>query len=147
MAQIISSTSPVGIYLKFLKNSKNNWVLQSKFFTQLRPSSFSYLQKSYEYDIAALKMVELVDFQPNVIPICLPEGKDELIGRIGTVTGWGRRSEFGKISPILRKVNLPILSNEKCMEMYKISGKMQWIPSIFLCAGTENGGSDSCEGK
>ena len=92
-------------------------------------------------------MVELVDFQPNVIPICLPEGKDELIGRIGTVTGWGRRSEFGRISPIIRKVNLPILSNEKCMEMYKISGKMQWIPSIFLCAGTENGGSDSCEGK
>jgi hypothetical protein len=105
------------------------------------------LQKSYENDIAALKMVEPLDFQPNAIPICLPEGNDELVGRIGTVTGWGRRSEFGKISPILRKINLPILSNEKCMEMYKTSGKMQWIPNIFLCAGTENGGSDSCEGK
>ena len=27
---------------------------------------------SYEYDIALLKMVTKVDFQPNIIPICLP---------------------------------------------------------------------------
>ena len=65
----------------------------------------------------------------------------------GSITGWGRRSEFGKISPILREIHLPILSNKECMDMYKFSGKRQWIPNTFLCAGTKSGGADSCEGK
>ena len=38
---------------------------------------------------------------------------DNLVGRTGTVTGWGRRTEFGNISPVLREVHLPIISNSK----------------------------------
>ena len=72
---------------------------------------------SYEYDIALLKMVTKVDFQPNIIPICLPEDTDDnLVGRTGTVTGWGRRTEFGNVSPVLREVHLPIISNSKVRE-------------------------------
>ena len=63
-----------------------------------------------------------------------------------TFSGWGRRSEFGQISPVLREVHLPIISNQKCMQMYRVSGQNEWIPKIFLCAGTANGGADSCEG-
>ena len=48
--------------------------------------AFSF-QQSYEYDIAVLRMVRPVDFQPNAIPICLPRNNDELVGRIGSVTG------------------------------------------------------------
>ena len=91
-------------------------------------------------------MVRPVDFQPNAIPICLPDDTNDLVGRTGSVTGWGRRSEYGQISPILREVHLPIISNEKCMSMYRLSGQNEWIPKIFLCAGTANGGKDSCEG-
>jgi hypothetical protein len=106
------------------------------------------LQQSYEYDIALLRMVRSIDFQPNAIPICLPDqDSDALVGRVGSVTGWGRRSEFGQISPKLREVHLPIISNEKCMTMYRMSGQNEWIPKIFLCAGTANGGADSCEGE
>ena len=107
---------------------------------------FFCLQQSYEYDIAVLRMVRKVNFQPNVIPICLPTSSSDLVGRTGSVTGWGRRSEYGQISPILREVHLPIISNEKCMQMYRLSGQNEWIPKIFLCAGTANGGADSCEG-
>lgn len=103
-------------------------------------------KQSYEYDIAVLRMVRPVDFQPNVIPICLPSNNNLLVGKTGSVTGWGRRSEFGQISPILREVHLPIISNQKCMQMYRSSGQNEWIPKIFLCAGTANGGADSCEG-
>jgi hypothetical protein len=35
------------------------------------------------------------------------------------VTGWGRLSEYGQISPVLREVQLPIISNSKCMTMYR----------------------------
>eukprot|EP00095_Tigriopus_kingsejongensis_P011670 maker-scaffold59_size442576-snap-gene-2.11 protein:Tk11670 transcript:maker-scaffold59_size442576-snap-gene-2.11-mRNA-1 annotation:"hypothetical protein KGM_20486" len=101
---------------------------------------------SYEYDIALLKMVNRVEFQPNIIPICLPDPDQDLVGRTATVTGWGRRSEYGNISPVLREVHLPIISNSKCMNLYRRSGQNEWIPRIFVCAGTANGGEDSCEG-
>ena len=32
------------------------------------------------------------------------------------------------------------------MTMYRRSGQNEWIPRIFVCAGTSNGGKDSCEG-
>jgi len=41
---------------------------------------------------------------------------------------------------------IEIISNNRCMEMYRASGQNEWIPNIFLCAGTSNGGKDSCEG-
>jgi len=106
----------------------------------------SFDRASYEYDIALLKMVAPVSFQPNIIPICLPQSDSDLVGKTGSVTGWGRRSEYGQISPVLREVHLPIISNNKCMQMYRLSGQNEWIPRIFLCAGTSNGGKDSCEG-
>ena len=75
-----------------------------------------------------------------MIPICLPANDNSLVGevscvisllfafshfshfslaQVGTVTGWGRLSEYGQISPVLREVQLPIISNSKCMRMYR----------------------------
>ena len=101
---------------------------------------------TYEYDIALLKIANSVEFQPNIIPICLPSEEGNFVGKTGTVTGWGRRTEYGNISPVLREVHVPIISNSKCMTMYRMSGQNEWIPRIFVCAGTSNGGEDSCEG-
>ena len=74
---------------------------------------------TYEYDIALLEMQADIKFQPNIIPICLPNSDSSLVGQIGTVTGWGRLSEFGQISPVLREVRLPIISNSRCMRLYR----------------------------
>ena len=74
---------------------------------------------TYEYDIALLEMKSNIEFQPNIIPICLPNSNSNLVGQIGTVTGWGRLSEYGQISPVLREVRLPIISNSKCMRLYR----------------------------
>jgi len=102
---------------------------------------------SYEYDIALLEMHDApIQYKPNMIPICLPSSDNSLVGQTGTVTGWGRLTEFGQISPVLREVRVPIISNTKCMSMYRNSGQNEWIPKIFVCAGTSNGGKDSCEG-
>ena len=65
-------------------------------------------------------LIELnLNFQPNIIPICLPQSDNSLVGQTGWVTGWGRLSEYGQISPVLREVHLPIISNSKCMRMYR----------------------------
>jgi secreted trypsin-like serine protease len=102
---------------------------------------------TYENDIALLELHGgTVEYQPNIIPVCLPTSDNNLVGQRGWVTGWGRLSEYGQISPVLREVNLPIISNERCMRMYRNSGQNEWIPDIFMCAGTASGGSDSCEG-
>ena len=85
----------------------------------------SFNKESYEYDIALLKMASEVPFQPNIIPICLPSTTSLLVGKTGSVTGWGRRSEYGSISPVLREVHLPIISNKRCMEMYRASGQTE----------------------
>jgi len=107
----------------------------------------SFDKFTYEYDIALLEMHDgPINYQPNMIPICLPTSDNNLVGEVGTVTGWGRLSEYGQISPVLREVQLPIISNSKCMRMYRNSGQNEWIPNIFVCAGTSSGGQDSCEG-
>jgi hypothetical protein len=36
---------------------------------------------TYEYDLALLKLDKRVDFQDNIIPICLPGNDDNLIGK------------------------------------------------------------------
>ena len=85
---------------------------------------------TYEYDIALLEMQSPISFQPNIIPICLPSTDSSLVGQIGTVSGWGRLSEFGQISPVLREVKLPIISNSKCMRLYRLASNT--CTSYFL---------------
>ena len=52
--------------------------------------------KTFEYDLALLRFYEPVEFKPNVIPICIPDEDEELVGETAWVTGWGRLYE-GKI--------------------------------------------------
>lgn len=46
--------------------------------------------KTFEYDLALLRFYEPVEFQPNIIPICIPEEEEDLVGETAWVTGWGR---------------------------------------------------------
>ena len=49
--------------------------------------------RTFEYDLALLRFLDPVRFQPNIIPICLPEDDNEYLGQYGYVTGWGRLYE------------------------------------------------------
>jgi len=101
---------------------------------------------TYEYDLALLKLEKRVDFQDNIIPICLPGNDDLLIGEMGIVAGWGRLSEGGQLPSILQYVSVPIVSNDKCKSMFLRAGRHEVIPEIFMCAGYDLGGRDSCQG-
>lgn len=47
--------------------------------------------RTFEYDLALLRFYEpLLPFQPNVLPICLPDDDESYVGRTAYVTGWGR---------------------------------------------------------
>ena len=49
-------------------------------------------------------------------------------------------SAEGSLSPVLRELEVPILSNGECEDLYRRAGHPQYIPDIFLCAGYRWGG-------
>ena len=65
--------------------------------------------KTFEYDLALLRFYEPVTFQPNIIPVCVPEDDENLVGKTAWVTGWGRLYEGRQ--ELLRTLNfeLPIM--------------------------------------
>ena len=52
----------------------------------------------------------------------------------------------GPLPSVLQVVKLPIMSNEKCRQMYAKAGFQKRVPSTAVCAGFAEGGKDSCEG-
>ena len=47
-----------------------------------------------ENDLALLKLSVPVSFSPTVIPICIPDNVNDLVGKTGWITGWG--AQYGK---------------------------------------------------
>lgn len=59
-----------------------------------------------------------------------------------TRTQTGVTQNPNESTDILRKVNVPIVNQEKCMEFYPA----EKITPSMICAGFESGGKDSCQG-
>lgn len=79
------------------------------------------------------------------VPICLPRDGDDFTGRMATVTGWGRLKYDGGVPSVLQEVQVPIMENHVCQEMFRTAGHAKVILESFLCAGYANGQKDSCE--
>lgn len=102
--------------------------------------------RTFEYDLALLRFYEPVTFQPNILPVCVPQNDDYFVGRTAYVTGWGRLYEDGPLPSVLQEVSVPVINNTVCESMYRSAGYIEHIPHIFICAGWRRGGFDSCEG-
>lgn len=79
------------------------------------------------------------------MPICLPNDNEDFTGRMATVTGWGRLKYGGGVPSVLQEVQVPIMENHVCQEMFRTAGHNKVIQDSFLCAGYANGQKDSCE--
>ncbi|XP_072375860.1 serine proteinase stubble-like, partial [Diabrotica undecimpunctata] len=102
--------------------------------------------RTFEYDLALLRFYEPVTFQPNILPVCVPQSDENFVGRTAYVTGWGRLYEDGPLPSVLQEVSVPVINNTVCESMYRAAGYIEHIPHIFICAGWRRGGFDSCEG-
>ncbi|XP_046971427.1 CLIP domain-containing serine protease 14D-like [Vanessa cardui] len=101
-----------------------------------------YQRMPSKNDIALLRLKQPIEFgHKNVAPICLPVLNElrniSLVGREGTIAGWGT-TDSGSKSATLRKVDIPILTASDCFEQ-----KTETTPNQF-CAGEL--GKDSCDG-
>lgn len=57
------------------------------------------------------------------------------------VAGWGRTQEGSNPSEILRKVVVPIITDEECQKMYD---DYEVVTDNMICAGYSEGGKDFC---
>ncbi|CAG7719109.1 unnamed protein product [Allacma fusca] len=103
-----------------------------------------------ENDIAILGLGRDLEYQDNILPICLPPAdnpKPVSVSRVRrcVVTGWGRRNENSPHSIVLKEVIVPIWSPDDCEKKLKTSfGPDFKLPASSLCAGDEK--RDACDG-
>ncbi|XP_028028728.1 serine protease lint [Bombyx mandarina] len=105
-----------------------------------------YDPATFENDLAILELETPIKFDSHIVPICLPPDDADFTGRVATVTGWGRIKYGGGIPAVLQEVQVPVIENSACQEMFHTAGHDKVIKSSFLCAGYANGQKDSCEG-
>ncbi|KAG9349643.1 hypothetical protein JZ751_028091 [Albula glossodonta] len=104
-----------------------------------------YVVKTADNDIALLRLEDPIQFSPYAVPVCLPQrelAEWELWAvSLHTVSGWGRRSEGGPTSRILRKLDVPRIRTQDCIENSGVS-----VTLNMFCAGYIEGKQDSCKG-
>ncbi|XP_011164033.2 serine protease filzig isoform X2 [Solenopsis invicta] len=105
-----------------------------------------YDPATFENDLALLELESPVKFDEHIVPICMPEDGIDFTGRFATVTGWGRLKYNGGVPSVLQEVQVPIMENSVCQEMFQTADHVKRIVDSFLCAGYANGQKDSCEG-
>ena len=102
----------------------------------------NYDPKTFENDIALLKLDKPARFSNSVQPACLPPSSSEYTGVRATVTGWGTIYFGGPTSNILQEVDVGIWKNADCANNYKRLNRD--VKDTMLCAGDDNG-KDACQ--
>lgn len=100
---------------------------------------------TFDSDIALLYLAKSVQLGPFATPACLPNTHLARLllkeNKIGTVTGWGATQYMGRSSRYLRKVELPVVDQKKC-----ILSTDQVITDNMFCAGYDEAPMDACSG-
>ncbi|XP_062982220.1 coagulation factor X [Elgaria multicarinata webbii] len=104
-----------------------------------------FVLKTYDYDIALIKLRDPIQFSENVIPACLPtpDFANQILmnEKQAIVSGFGRIVEGGRISTTLKVVKLPYVDRHSC----KLSSNFPITENMF-CAGYSNAAHDACQG-
>jgi len=109
-------------------------VTSTDFFVHESWSSFLLVN-----DIALIKLPSAVSLNDNIQTVGLP-ATDVSVGDMVTATGWGRPSDSsGGISPVLREVTVPIMSNSDCNSIYGV------VTQGNICIDS-TGGKGTCNG-
>ncbi|XP_023953996.2 venom protease [Bicyclus anynana] len=109
----------------------------------------AYNHESFENDIGLIVLQNEVQFTDLIRPICIPTDSRfrsvDFVGWTPLVAGWGKLSARGAKATHLQVLQLPVLTNEVCVQRYA-AYEAQVIDQRVLCAGYTSGGKDSCSG-
>jgi len=105
----------------------------------------------FKHDIAIMRVrkvkTDANSFKP--IPICLPGGEVPEVGRNCFVIGYGNSKFNGTATENLMEAAVPIVDDKTCEKTYKkynLNKDEEFIGSVQLCAGYNDGKRDSCQG-
>lgn len=114
----------------------------------LHPDFRYMLTQPDRFDVAVLKLDHPVEYQDNILPICLPTQDYDLVGKVGVVAGWGKTdNSFGKTGTnILHKVLVPIIENPRCRSWHRDKAIQVQLHEEMFCAGHKVGKQDACLG-
>ena len=68
-------------------------------------------------------------------------------GETGWVTGWGMLFAGGPFPPVMKELDLPIMTNTVCEKEFREAGYREKIENTMMCAGYSDGRKDTCDGK
>lgn len=104
-----------------------------------------FLMKTYDNDIALIKLKEPITFSAYVVPACIPDVDfaDDVLMKMkeGIVSGFGRLHEKGREATILQVLQVPYIERSKCIESSSFD-----ITANMFCAGFETEVKDACQG-
>ncbi|XP_034663904.1 serine protease snake isoform X1 [Drosophila subobscura] len=105
-----------------------------------------YRSSSYYHDIALLKLTKRAQLSELVRPACLWQVPELQIKSV-VAAGWGRTEFLGAKSNVLRQVNLDLIPQLRCKQMYRKERRLpRGIIDAQFCAGYLPGGRDTCQG-
>ncbi|XP_003739796.1 trypsin-1-like [Galendromus occidentalis] len=101
------------------------------------------------FDVALLRLDQHVQYQENILPVCLPPRGWTFEGWRATVTGWGKtdaslNNRYG--TRVLQKVQVPIITRQECEKWHQLRGIHIKIFPEMMCAGYKEGKRDACVG-
>ncbi len=99
-----------------------------------------YNPVTFDSDLALLELERPSSRQ--TIPL-MSDVTNDLSGDMVTIIGWGDSdaSDFSEYPEVLQQVSIPVISNTTCEARYP-----GMITENMLCAGSAEGGKDSCTG-
>jgi len=103
-----------------------------------------FVKRTFNNDIALIKLKREIIFNDDVRPVCLPESDRSYNGHNTTVVGWGKLSEGGNPADVLMEVIVPIITQRKCRKQTRY--RASEITENMMCAGYDAGVLDACQG-
>ncbi|KAF5274820.1 hypothetical protein FQR65_LT00403 [Abscondita terminalis] len=100
------------------------------------------------FDLALLQLKNVAGQDFHIMPICLPESGDQMLGKTGVVAGWGKIKPSVDLTGtnILRSAEVPILNIKECMTWHNAKEIYVELHEEMLCAGHKDGHKDACLG-
>ena len=141
-AHCVTGGSTVGLQLRVGLYKQGTLANVETFSAQKIVIHPQYDSGKSDYDFALIQLKGESKIEPvylNYLPLYFSDDEEET--EMATTAGWGTTSEGGKLSSTLLKVDVPLVSPERCEQAY--SGQ---ITSRMVCAGYKKGGKDSCQG-
>jgi len=107
----------------------------------------NYNSKTFDFDIALLRLSNAVKYSRNIQPVMLPKEDSVLtVGTECTVSGWGLQSYNDLEEPPLQLMmtKIQITDFKHCKSQYE--NAFQSLTDRMLCASVPDGSRDACLG-